>query len=351
MNILSRHIVRHAEQLAREVAARALVVYADAIGGADELRQVLQAVTFPTILVSRSTEAERMAGFESHARVRVPNVHLTRAGQVKSALLVCLARGLLQKGDRVVCLTGVDGSPAIDTLLVLNLGTEPELFSFAAAPDFLGDVAPEVFERALTLATHLAVEGREGHPVGALFVLGDSDRVLSQSRGLVLNPFHGHPETERNLLDPNLEETIKEFSALDGAFVMRGDGVVLTAGTLLLPLASRAQLLGGLGARHAAAAGITASTSAVAVCVSQSTGTVTVFSAGQRVTDIRRQPWSKAPREGTRRSVPEAGRGQPPAPASPSRSASCHHAAARRPSHLLEAAQSARARPRASASG
>jgi hypothetical protein len=158
MDILSRHIVRHAEQLAQEVAARAVVVYADAIGGADELRQVLQAVTFPTILVSRSTEAVGMAGFESHAWVRVPNVHMTRAGQVKSALLVCLARGLLQKGDRVICLIGIDGSPAIDTLLVLNLGTEPELFSFAAAPDFVGDVAPEVFERALTLATQLAVE-------------------------------------------------------------------------------------------------------------------------------------------------------------------------------------------------
>jgi diadenylate cyclase len=291
MDIISRHIVQHAQQLAREVAARAVVVVsADAIGGADELRLIFQAVTLPAILVSRSTEAGGMAGFESQDWIRVPNVHMTRAGQVKSALLVCLARGLLQKGDRVVCLTGVDGSRAIDTLLVLNLGAELELFSLAGAPDFAGDVAPEVFERVLTLATQLAVEGREGRPVGTLFVLGDSERVLSQSRSLVLNPFHGYPETERNLLDPDLEETIKEFSALDGAFVVRGDGVVLTAGTLLLPLASQAQLASGLGTRHAAAAGITGSTGAVAVCVSQSTGTVTVFSAGQMVTDIRRHP-------------------------------------------------------------
>src|SRR5207237_924813 len=120
-------------------------------------------------------------------------------GQVKAALLVCLARGLLQSGDRVICLTGVDGSDAIDTLLVLNLGTEPELFSPFGPAAFAGDVAPEVFERTLTLATQLAVEGREGRPVGALFVLGDSERVLAQSRGLVLNPFHGHPEARRNL--------------------------------------------------------------------------------------------------------------------------------------------------------
>jgi hypothetical protein len=69
-----------------------VVVYAAALGGADGLRQVLQAVSFPTILVTRSARAG-MAGFESHAWVRVPDVHMSRAGQVKSALLVCLGRG------------------------------------------------------------------------------------------------------------------------------------------------------------------------------------------------------------------------------------------------------------------
>jgi len=104
----------------------------------------------------------------------------------------------------------------------------------------------------------------------------------------VLNPFRGHPESERNILDLTLEETIKEFSALDGAFVVRGDGVVLTAGTQLVPTGSPLPLPGGLGTRHAAAAGITASTAALAVCISQSTGTVSVFKSGQLVTDIQK---------------------------------------------------------------
>jgi DNA integrity scanning protein DisA with diadenylate cyclase activity len=102
----------------------------------------------------------------------------------------------------------------------------------------------------------------------------------------VLNPFHGHPESVRNVLDPAVEETVKEFSALDGAFVVRSDGVVLTAGTHLVPEGGPIDLAGGLGTRHAAAAGITASTAAVSVCVSQSTGTVTVFKSGQMVADI-----------------------------------------------------------------
>jgi DNA integrity scanning protein DisA with diadenylate cyclase activity len=288
METVSRHIVQHAHQMAREVGARAVVIYADAIRHDDELRQLLQAVAFPTILVRRSTEAAVPPGLEPHTWVTVPNVHMTRAGQVKAAVLVSLARGILHKGDRVICLTGVDGAGAIDTVFVLNLGTEPELFTLFDSVAFSRDVTPAVFERVLTLATQLAAEGREGRPVGALFVLGDSEHVLAQSRSLVLNPFQGHPESGRNILDPGLEETIKEFSALDGAFIVRGDGVVLTAGTQLMPTASEVRLAGGLGTRHAAAAGITASTLALTVCVSQSTGTVSVFKSGQLVTDIHK---------------------------------------------------------------
>ena len=150
------------------------------------------------------------------------------------------------------------------------------------------DVTPAVFERTLTLATQLAGEGREGRPVGTIFVVGDSDRVLEQSRSLVLNPLHGYPESDRNILDPAIEETIKEFSAIDGAFIVRGSGAVVAAGIQLLPTASSPQLPKGLGTRHAAAGAITASTEAVAVVVSQSTGTISVFKSGQIVTAIHK---------------------------------------------------------------
>lgn len=289
MEPISRHVVKHAHQLAREVEARAVLIYADAIRKDDELRQLIQAVDFPTILVRRSKEAVIPPGLESHTWITVPKAHMSRSGQVKAAVLVALAHGLLLKGDRVICLTGVDGSGSIDSMLILNLGNEPELFTFFDPAAFPGDVTPAVFERVLTLATQLGAEGREGRPVGALFVLGDSEQVLAQSRSLVLNPFQGHPESDRNILDPALQETIKEFAALDGAFVVRGDGVVLTAGTMLAPSGVPPHSLpSGLGTRHAAAAGITVSTSALAVCVSQSTGTVTVFKSGQTVADIQR---------------------------------------------------------------
>src|SRR5262245_42525271 len=162
MERVSREIVRHAQQLAREVDARAVVLYADAMTGDDELSHLVRAVDFPTILVTRSRAEAPPSGFESSVWVRVPDVNMTRAGQVKTALLVCLTRGVLHKGDRVICLSGVDGSRTLDTLSVFTLGMESELFSLFDPKSFGGDLAPEVFERVLTLATQLAVEGREG---------------------------------------------------------------------------------------------------------------------------------------------------------------------------------------------
>jgi DNA integrity scanning protein DisA with diadenylate cyclase activity len=299
MQNVSRYLFQFAEKFAQEVQARALVVYADAIAHDEELRQLLQIVHFPTILVTRSRQARVVSDDASQIWVTVPDTVMTRAAQFKSALLVCLARGVLQQGDRVVYLGGTEGSGALDSAFVFDVGTLPEYFSLEDAATFAGSVAPEVFERVLTLATQLAVEGREGRSVGTLFVVGDSDRVLDQSRSLVLNPFQGHPESARNILDPTVEETIKEFSALDGAFVVRDDGVVLCAGTQLVPAAPLPQLPGGLGTRHAAAAGITASTGALAVCVSQSTGTISVFKSGQLVTSLQRPPsGARLPRAG-----------------------------------------------------
>jgi DNA integrity scanning protein DisA with diadenylate cyclase activity len=205
------------------------------------------------------------------------------------ATLVAAAESLVKAGDRILCLTGIDGSGTLDTIMVLDMGTEIELFSTNTADVLPKDVTAAVFERVLTLASELGVEGREGRTVGTLFVVGDSDRVLSQSHQLVFNPFHGYPEEERNILDHRLEETIKEFSAIDGAFVVRGDGVLLSAGRYLAPRGKLEEPLPqGLGTRHEAAAAMTVTTDSISVCISQSTGTVSIFKGGRLVIDVQK---------------------------------------------------------------
>ena len=290
MKILTRSLVRHAHAIAREVSARIILLYADVVEEDQDLGSLIEDANFRVILVSRRAQFQAPAGWdELCAVVRVPDIPLTRAGQVKVAILVAAAEGLMRVGDRIVCLTGIDGSNAIDTILVLDLGAEIEMFADETIRPLPPGVEPAVFERLLSLASELGLEGREGRPVGTLFVLGDTERVLDQSRQLVINPFKGYDESERNVLDPRLEETIKEFSAIDGAFIVRGDGVILSAGRYLSPKDKPHEPFArGLGARHEAAAGITMTTGALAFAVSQSTGTVSIYKQGRLLVDIQK---------------------------------------------------------------
>jgi DNA integrity scanning protein DisA with diadenylate cyclase activity len=290
LKTLTRSLVRHAHAIAREVGARVVLLYADVVEDDQDLADLIQDVDFRVILVSRRSTFQAPGDWgELCAIVRVPDITMTRVGQIKVATLVAAAENLIRVGDRIVCLTGIDGSGTIDTVIVLDLGTEIEMFSSTAAEPLPADVTPTVFERLLTLASELGLEGREGRPVGTIFVIGDSDRVLAQSHQLVINPFHGYPESERNILDPRLEETLKEFSAIDGAFVIRGDGVLLSAGRYLASHSKLDENLPqGLGTRHEAAAAITMTTSAVAICVSQSTGTISIFKQGRLIADIQK---------------------------------------------------------------
>src|SRR5687768_10696318 len=116
MESVTHALVQHARQLAHEVSARAVLVYADAIRGDEDLALLIQEVDFPAILVTRSRGPALPAVLESQARVTVPDVPMRRAGQAKAALLVCLARGVLRRGDRVICLAGAGDSGELDTL-------------------------------------------------------------------------------------------------------------------------------------------------------------------------------------------------------------------------------------------
>src|SRR5579872_6583666 len=87
----------------------------------------------------------------------------------------------------------------------------------------------EVLESLIELAVEIAREGREGRRIGTLFTLGDEETVLEKSRALILDPLAGHPESARQLGDPNLRGTIKELAQLDGAFVVSSSGVFVAA--------------------------------------------------------------------------------------------------------------------------
>jgi DNA integrity scanning protein DisA with diadenylate cyclase activity len=98
---------------------------------------------------------------------------------------------------------------------------------------------------------------------------------------MILNPFHGYPESQRRIDDPALMETVKEIAQIDGAFMIREDGVILGAGRYIDASARGIRVPKGLGARHVAAASISRATDAIAITVSATSRTVRVFRKGR----------------------------------------------------------------------
>jgi DNA integrity scanning protein DisA with diadenylate cyclase activity len=77
-------------------------------------------------------------------------------------------------------------------------------------------------------------------------------------------------------------ETAKEFAALDGAFIVDGDGVLEAAGVMVDAPDSRSiALQSGFGTRHTAAAAFTRAYDCLVIVVSQSSGQVSLFRNGQ----------------------------------------------------------------------
>ena len=141
-------------------------------------------------------------------------------------------------------------------------------------------------EEVIQLAVELAREGREGRKIGTLFVIGDVESVLDQSRPLLLDPLYGHPDDLLRIERPEFRETIKEFAQLDGAFVLTDDGTFVSAGRFIdVDVSNPDNFLPGLGTRHAAAASVSRTTKSIAVAVSQSS-VVRVFASGKLKAEI-----------------------------------------------------------------
>lgn len=195
----------------------------------------------------------------------------------KAILLELWANDQLKEDEVIVCLSGLEfnDTPCSMSIHAIprDLTNESRILSYQVP----AAINLEILNRVILLAMELAREGREGKPVGALFVLGDTDEIRRFCKQLIVNPFSGLDDQNRSILDPSLSETIKEYAKIDGAFIIDNEGVIQSAGTYLSIPPNQAELASGLGARHAAALGITLVGPVVSVAISESTQTIRVY--------------------------------------------------------------------------
>jgi DNA integrity scanning protein DisA with diadenylate cyclase activity len=287
---LTQVIVKQAMQLVESLGAQALLIAIDRLESVpwDSLAQWKGRLLIVTTEHSEDFQIDRE---DTHVFEGL-HASLSRMDRANLGQLLASSQNLLHEKTSVICVTGPDGR-RLDSITV----TKPEAHFRAMLSEKnrrgIDIVRPAVMLRVLSLAVEIAAEGREAHPVGCMFVVGDARNVLRNAQQLVLNPFHGYSKQLRNVLDPSLSETMKEYALIDGAFIIQGDGTVLSAGTYLMPKSSPPGLPHGLGARHQTAAAISAHTLAMAITVSQSTGTVTLFRNGTAVFTLERAATTK----------------------------------------------------------
>ncbi|MDI6615256.1 MAG: hypothetical protein QME27_00970, partial [Syntrophaceae bacterium] len=175
MGSQNESMMEFACRFAEEIQAKAILLYGEV--AQDLLSKKGEVPSFDTILITREKDdAQQKAGFFSSV-INIPNVNVTRLGQIKVAITKGLATGLFKKGDTLVCLTGVPKFGYIDSLFVIDVGKEFEILISEEVSHIFEDIRPEVFEAVLNIALELAYQGREGRQVGTIFVLGDHEKV------------------------------------------------------------------------------------------------------------------------------------------------------------------------------
>lgn len=280
---LDREFLKSALTLASSSDVDHLLVIADTVISPADLRGRKCRKKLVYAVTSEGAAAELIA--KKERAIVIPAYDYSRTERVKMAVVSALAQGLFKEGDAVLCLTGRIGR-MIDTMMTMRIGGSLD-DRVAIEGVKLGDeFNSQVVDALIQLALQIGQEGFEGHPIGTILTIGDHNAVMETSRQLTINPFQGLSESERNVLDPKIREAIKNFSVLDGAFVIREDGVVLAAGRYLQATDHDVKIPLGLGARHAAAASITATTRCIALVVSQTSGAVRLFKEGNIVLEL-----------------------------------------------------------------
>ena len=200
--------------------------------------------------------------------------------RIRFGLEGALDQEFIEEGDAVACAVKVFAED-IDGVIRVRAGDFSRSGVYELFANSRADAA--VIRDVLEVAIELGQKGQKGKPVGALFVVGDAGKVMNKSRPLSYNPFE---KSHVHVGDPIVNVMLKEFSRLDGAFVISDAGKIVSAYRYLEPSAEGVDIPKGLGARHMAAGAITRDTNAIAVVLSESDGLVRAFKGGEIVLEL-----------------------------------------------------------------
>ena len=278
------NLLKSARKLADLESARAVVLLSEDVYDFKAVKSLLRGTRL--IVASENSEIQQAIRDDEVDLIVVEHEPQTRSTQVSQVLLEAIADELLQSGDVVIAVYSSYDKDKCDTISVIHLAEQLAKLTSRDLQRLETQVPLETLRLVVDLACQIGREGREGKSVGTLFVVGNHRKVMALSQEQIHDPFRGYARAERLIRSPRVRESMKELAQIDGAFIISADGVVQAAGRHLRASADDIVLSKGLGSRHWAAAEISKATDAIAIAVSESTGTVRVFQDGKVVLRI-----------------------------------------------------------------
>ena len=212
-----------------------------------------------------------------------------RLGQ---AILDSVADEIVPPGSKFVAMYSGFDADRIDSISIIQLAEHLGRLTARDLQKLETNVPLDTLKVVVDLAVEIGREGREGKPVGTMFVVGDHRKVMEESRPAGFDFVKGYPRKDRSIFEGNVRENVKEIAQLDGAFVVSADGTVEASGRLVDTNPVEITMTTGLGARHFSGAAISKNTKAISVVVSESNGTVRIFQNGEVV--LRIEPFRRA---------------------------------------------------------
>ena len=243
-------------------------------------------ITIPILVVCNGHKRDGEITCDSQLREEDRDVTLPcRPGSIEDLINLSIALALLEGSMTIGCRAAfVSMAPNTDDcIIILREITESSFEEWHTVI-----VSPIYSCRAVrdVLAVALELGRMRRHPAGAMYIIGDTKSVLARSSQLFMNPFGGQTREHRDISDSSVRDTLREYARLDGAVIIDEDGLVQAAGVHVNADTRNVTLLVE-GARHATAAAITHETKAIAVTVSEKSGTVTVFKAGKVILTVQ----------------------------------------------------------------
>lgn len=244
------------------------------------------------LVASHNEEVVNLANEAGLDTIHIDMPEATVQERLSQAVLGSVAAELIpSKGTVVTLYSGFD-TEELDTISVLKLTERLGRLTARDLRKLETKVPLETLKLVVDLAVDIGREGREGKPVGTMFVVGDHRKVLEQSRPGGFDFVKGYQRKDRNLGDSRVREGIREIAQLDGMFIISADGTVEACARIIDTPQVELTMTTGLGSRHYSGAAISKNTKAIAVVVSESSGTVRIFQNGEVV--LRIEPFRRA---------------------------------------------------------